>query len=279
MLSHILNYKESRPHCRIVCSADFFRERQAGLDTHVLVTRSLATLEPLKRRLAEQPVRLSGIALIETTGCSFSFPENRCYDWLLFTSINGALHFMPQLESWRHSGVAFPRIMAVGPATAVFLQGRGYVVSAMPTTYSGTEAVQELLRLGLDSQQTVLWPCGNLANPEVKVLLDEANVPCTELVVYETATRQAARQELSDIFQAEPPTILAFTSPSSVEAFAQLRVGETHRSEVIIAIGPTTAEAAQARFGQVDVVADPHTLDGLGLAIERYLAEREERWV
>lgn len=92
-----------------------------------------------------------------------------------------------------------------------------------------------------------------------------------EVVAYQTVVpRELKRDRLKSVLESGVD-VLIFTSPSTVRNFANalghVNVTQELSSVRIACIGPVTAEAARQLGMDVDVVANPHTIDALVEAI------------
>lgn len=230
---------------------------------HVLITRPRPAAGcPLAEALRQAGARVSEIPMVSVAPVPFSLPALDAYQWLFFTSRNAVQAFMSQA-----AGQALPDIAAVGPATARLIEAAGHAVRFVPPEFHARAAAEAFLQAYGHQPGRVLWPCGNLANPELKDLLTARGVPVTPLVVYETRPRTRLDPEERALL-AGPLDMLVFTSPSAVQALSGLH-SFTARPRVAC-LGPQTARAAREAYGQVTVEATPHTLAALAEAIRHF---------
>lgn len=186
------------------------------------------------------------------------------YDWLVFTSANGAEFFFARLAEKRGNGLSLiaPLITcAIGPATAKAIQSTGARVDVISADSKAEGALKTIIEQaggqGKIQGLRVLIPRARVAR---EVLPDEltrlgAHVDAVE--AYQTIKPEVDRDELIAMFAAGRIDAITFTSSSTVTNFAAI-VGMTDLSnllsDVIVAcIGPITAQTA-AEFGLATIV-------------------------
>jgi len=156
------------------------------------------------------------------------FPDPASYDGVLFTSVS-AVARAPE-------GVAWPRVGAVGKATAAALLERGIGVDAV-----GAAGGAELAAAwGTAMGQRLLLPQARHAHPDLELALRGMGADVTCVAVYETAP--APRVDRSALESAD---VIAFFAPSAVKVYRRLSVDTRARSW---GIGATT-RAAMERAG------------------------------
>ncbi len=191
--------------------------------------------------------------LIETAPLPFEPPPADAYDWIFITSRNGAAAGLPLLD--RSKPVA-----AVGPASAEAVEAAGFRVTFLSQTHHAAAAAQAFLEHFGEQPLRLLWPCGNLADPEPARILQDAGMTVLSPVVYETRPVDTVPAEIEAVLR-EGVDILALTSPSSVASFHHR--GYPVAGATVVCIGPATAAAARTLLGRCDREAPVHTLAGL----------------
>ena len=180
---------------------------------HEVVHCPLIAVEPL----GDEPIDVSG------------------YDWVVVTSVNGALELL------RRARGEMPRLAAIGPATAEALGGADLVASV--STQEGLLA--ELPR-----------PAGRVlfaAAEGARTLLPEA-LDADVVVLYRTVERRPRELPAADLY------VLA--SGSAARALATLGAALP-----VVSIGPETSRAARAAGLDVVAEAAEHSLDGIVAAV------------
>ena len=180
---------------------------------HEVVHCPLIAVEPL----GDEPIDVSG------------------YDWVVVTSVNGALELL------RRARGEMPRLAAIGPATAEALGGADLVASV---------STQEGLLAKLPR------PAGRVlfaAAEGARTLLPEA-LDADVVVLYRTVERRPRELPAADLY------VLA--SGSAARALA------THGAALpVVSIGPETSRAARAAGLDVVAEAAEHSLDGIVAAV------------
>gem|GEM_PF-1401488 len=249
---------------------------------HIVITRpesvsdgSEPALHPLRAKLEAWGAMVSYIPMVSIEAAPFELPRpNRNgFDWLFFTSKNAVRIFFESSE-WRSGAFGIPLIAAVGPATAQAIEQYGQSVAFVATRYDAEHAAVEFAEQFFQPGLSLLWPCGNLANQNLRTLLSERHVQVTPLVVYRTTLRTALSAAEEAILR-QPVDMLVFTSPSAVSALKQLN--ETAvlnlQSAIIACLGPKTTQAAVKLWGHAEIQAEPYTFDALAQAILDFYLE------
>ena len=195
-----------------------------------------------------------------------------CYDWVVFTSVNGVQVVFDRLvhpvSMGKGAGEGAVRVAAIGPMTARALESRAVQPDFVPEDYVA-EAI--LPGLGDLRGRWVLLPRAEIARPALPEAIVAAGGVPHEVAVYRTVLAEPDPEEL-DALKAGVD-VIAFTSPSTVENFVAIarRVGldplDLPGAPRIACIGPITGQAAEAAgYGDL-IVAEDYTTDGLVKAI------------
>ena len=200
----------------------------------VVVTRPSAQAGPLVRALRDAGFEPVLCSLIEIEPIDDGPIDVAGYDWVIVTSANGAA------ELARRTVGPFPRIAAVGEATAAALAEHGLKASFVPSVASQEGLIAELPR-----------PVGRalfIGAADARRLL-EAELPADFRAVYRTVE-----------LPAEPPEgdLVLLASPSAARAWSKLAADLP-----AITIGPQTTAAARA--AGVHVVSEAASQDVAGL--------------
>jgi uroporphyrinogen-III synthase len=211
-----------------------------GSTPRVLVTRPRGQERELIDRLRERGYDAVHVPLIAIEPTGDDPIDVGGYDWVVVTSPNGAR------ELRRRAVGRFPRLAAIGPATAAALGGADLVASS---------STQEGLLAALPRPAgRVLFAGAEDARPLLADAL-EADV----LVLYRTRLLRPAEPLRADL--------VVLASASAAAALGALRTGLP-----VVSIGPETTRAARA--SGIDVVAEAtsHDLPGLVAAVDAGLA-------
>jgi len=176
----------------------------------IVLTRPRGRDERWLRELVDAGHGVQVVPLTEIRDCD-PFPDPSGYDGVLFTSVS-AVERAPGGASW-------PRVGAVGPATAGALAELG-VEPAVVGTGGGAELAQAwAAKLGNAMGHRLLLPQARRAHADLEVALRGMGAEVDCVAVYETLP--APRVDRAALERAE---LIAFFAPSAVRAFARLDV-------------------------------------------------------
>lgn len=200
-----------------------------------------------------------------------------CYDWIVFTSVNGVEAFFSRMESatetQRHGeyvslslrdSVANTKVAAIGPKTAHSLIVRGVKPDFVPDEYVA-EAI--LPGLGDLRGRWVLLPRAEIARKALPDAIVMAGGVAHEIAVYRTVPAEPDPEGLAALKSGVDA--LTFTSPSTVENFVELvrRAGldplHLPGDPQIACIGPITQKAAEEAGFVAVLVAEEYTSEGI----------------
>ena len=189
-----------------------------------------------------------------------------CYDWVVFTSVNGVDAFFERLASpspFQGEGLGV-RVAAIGPKTAQSLAARGVTPDFVPEEYVA-EAI--LPGLGDLCGRWVLLPRAEIARKALPEAIMEAGGVAHEIAVYQTVPAEIDRDGLAALKSGVEA--VTFTSPSTVSNFVEIvhRAGlnplSLPRNPKIACIGPITQNAAEEAGFTGLIVAEEYTTEGL----------------
>jgi uroporphyrinogen-III synthase len=256
----------------------------------VIVTRAAAQSGELCEELNARGAKVRLVPLI-----SFAPPENydaldaalngiESFDWVLFTSVNAVQAVERrgnELNRELNKVAKLPRAAAVGPVTADAAEAAGFSVEYVAADHSGAGLAREL---GEELRgQKVLLPRSDRANAELPAALRRCRAIVTEVMAYRnlppgTAEREQLQESLKDGVDG-----ILFYSPSAVQNFVELlgreRVGAMQGRALMVAIGPTTANALSAAGIQRIARAADTTTKAVVEVLEGHLARTKKRSV
>jgi len=243
----------------------------------VLITRPRNQADSFASALTEagfEPVFFPVIdirAFEENVALDRAIEKISCYDWIVFTSVNGVEAFFehphPQPLSQGKRGAeggVKAKIAAIGPKTAQALEARGVVPDFVPDEYVA-EAI--LPGLGDLRGRWVLLPRAEIARKALPEAILAAGGVAHEIAVYLTLPAEIDQDGLAALKSGVDA--VTFTSPSTVENFVEI-VRTTGLDPLrlpgnpkIACIGPITRKAAE-EAGFLDViVAEEYTSEGI----------------
>lgn len=188
-----------------------------------------------------------------------------CFDWIVFTSVNGVTSFWDHLlESGVQKIPSQVRVAAIGPKTAEALTARGVEVQFVPEEFIA-EAI--LPGLGDLRGRWVLLPRAEIARKALPEAITRAGGIVQEVAVYQTLP---VLPEPTGLLSLQAGVdVITFTSPSTVINFIEIvqRSGLDPRrlpgDPLIACIGPITDQAAREAGFEKRLVAQEYTTAGL----------------
>ncbi len=210
------------------------------------------------------------------------------YDWIIFTSRRAVEPFARLLEAayitperLRRRGV---RICGVGPSTGGALLEVGISPDLLPERFLAESLVDALL--GADEGNGVegtriLFPRAKEGRDVIPEALSAAGARVEVVTAYRTRANPEGAERLAALLDRGQLDAMTFTASSAVASFASGWRGR-HGGELpvwpsrvgVVAIGPITADTLRNESIPVDVVAHPHTLEGVVEALALWASRR-----
>ena len=241
----------------------------------VVVTRAAdqaGTLSDALRRMGAQVVELPVVAFAppeDWSAVDRALADLDRYDWLVFTSANGVRSFA---ERAQHNSVGLDNVRAnvcaVGPATAAAAENCGLVVALMPRDFAGDALAAVLSEQGLSGKR-ILWVRAAVARETVPDVLRKAGAEVDAVVAYRTIAPPGLGEQARQVFGADKPDWVTFTSGSTVKNLLAVVGIDALTGVRCASIGPVTTEAAQRQGLTIAAEAEPSTAEGLADAIAR----------
>jgi len=248
-LREMLNWFETRP---------LFGKR-------ILVTRSREQASELASRLAAQgaqPVEYPVIRIEPLPPAENLVERLLKADWLVFTSANGLLSLLGQLEAQGKDirALGSAKIAAIGSATAEGLREHGLRVDFTPSRFVAETMAAEFP----DPQgQRIVIARAEEARDVLPETLSAKGADVDIIPIYRTVAEEGEPVDLAQI------DAITFTSASTVRYFRQRFPGEI-AGPVIACIGPVTAQTAREEGLTVDIEAKVFNIPALVEALVEY---------
>ena len=199
------------------------------------------------------------------------------FDWIVFTSANGANAFVERLLGGPRDvrALANARLCAVGPGTAAPLTRLGLKVDLVPEDHRAEGVAAAITALGPLTGQKVLFPKSDIARDVVPEALTAAGAEVTEVIAYRTIT---AESDLHlDIYRQlldRRIDVVTFSSASAIRSFVTVygheQAADLLRHTVVATIGPVTADAAARYQIQPAIMPATSTIQAFVDAIVTY---------
>ncbi|MFI5065473.1 MAG: uroporphyrinogen-III synthase [Streptosporangiales bacterium] len=197
------------------------------------------------------------------------FAEIGQYEWIVFTSANGARFFFEEFhrafDDLRSIGLV--QFAVVGEATAEVVRAQHLRVEVQPKKASAEELARRLMeRESLDSAK-VLVVTGNLNRDTLVDMLSDARAIVDRLPLYKTEETDLASDPIAGDFRQHGADAVLFASPSAVQSFfdqaAAFKLNTQARRPLAGSIGGSTTAAMQQLGLPVDFEAATPSLDAL----------------
>jgi uroporphyrinogen-III synthase len=243
----------------------------------VVLTASAGAFPGLAAALAEMSIQLVTRPLlsfeppVDWAPLDNALAQRRRFQAVALTSPRAAQALAERIDV---SGLTWdddaPAVWVVGSATEEALRGRAPVLkpdtSPEPGETAAASLARAMLKAGVASR--VLFPCGDRRRDELPALLQSHGIRVDEVVCYRSvlASREQARAAVTG------GTIVIVASPSVAALLAEVCPGPTHPR--LVAVGSTTAEAAQAAGWLPAAVAAEPSTPALAAAVTGLLAAR-----
>jgi uroporphyrinogen III methyltransferase/synthase len=276
--------KLSAPAIIIVGEVVGLRDRLQWFDNRplfgkrVLVTRARQQASALSKLLAgkgAEPVELPAIAITpardEALTQAVAGLDN--FDWVLFTSVNGAASVFDELARQQKDARAFggAHVGAIGPATAAALAERGIVADLVPEIFTTEGVIAALQDLDIAGKKFLL-PRADIADERLAGAIRQHGGAVTEVSAYRTTPETGQVAEAGRLLREGQIDAVTFTSSSTVTNLVKALDGKVDALDgvVVASIGPKTTETALAAGLDVTVTAAQATIPGLVKALEEY---------
>ena len=225
----------------------------------IVVTRAREQAGELTEMLEERGAQVIAAPTIrivapeDTAALDRAARDASTFDWIVFTSGNGVVHFMQTLlASGDVRDLKGVRICTVGPSTAAKLERYGIRVDLTPAEYRAESVVDALRGFGDLHHKRILLPRADIGREVLGEDLRAAGAEVHEVAAYRTIAGHADNQGDPDIYRLlldGQIDAVTFTSASTVRNFAEMlgreQAADLLRTIAVACIGPVTAEAAQ----------------------------------
>jgi uroporphyrinogen-III synthase len=191
------------------------------------------------------------------------------FDWVVFTSANGARYLARALEEAGVDPRAASAVACVGPATEAAARAAGFEVTLTADRFVAEGLVDALAAAGPLVGGRILLPRSSAGRDALPVALRRLGAQVSDVPAYRPEVDREALAELRRDIEAGGIDVVAFTSSSAVSAYAEV-IGAA--GPPAACIGPVTADTARERGLEVAIVAREHTTAGLIAALEAWRA-------
>lgn len=191
------------------------------------------------------------------------------FDWLVFTSANGAAYFMRRLMELGRDirDLAGIRICAIGPKTRAALERFGLRVEMVPEDFRAEGLV---VAFGDVRGKRILLPRAKEARDLFPDAVRAAGGEITVATVYRTVAPERHSKRLARLLREGRINVATFTSASTFKNLVSMigpEAVELLRGVTIAAIGPVTRKSIEKQGLTVTVMPERATIDDMANAI------------
>jgi uroporphyrinogen III methyltransferase / synthase len=236
----------------------------------LLITRQRAQSKEmtlLAEKLGATVIHCPTIEIVEPdswTALDAAIEQLVTYDWLIFTSANGADFFFRRLAEKRSefvSSMSKPVICAIGPATARAIEKANVDVDVVAADSKAEGALASIIEHagGEDKIRGLrfLIPRARFARETLPVELSKLGAQVDAAETYQTIKPDLDGAAIARLFNDGKVDAMTFTSPSTVSNFAALvgldDLSTLLQNTLVACIGPVTAETA-LKYGLENIV-------------------------
>lgn len=198
----------------------------------------------------------------------------REYDWIVFTSANGAQFFFRRLSEVRSEGVgalATLTVCAIGPATGRAVERAGAATQVVASDSKAEGALTAIIdHVGGDLNVRglrFLIPRARVARDVLPAGLRQLGAHVDAVETYQTVKPDIQPEDIIRIFDENSIDAITFTSSSTVSNFAELAgvtdLSDLLASTLVACIGPVTAATAVSHG--LRRIIQPETYDSVEL--------------
>jgi uroporphyrinogen III methyltransferase/synthase len=261
-------------------------ERRPLLGHQIGITRPVEQAGPEIERcldLGAQPVLMPLIEIeppADWSSLDATIEKLNDFDWLIFTSVNGARAFFNRL--WEvgldSRAVSRLKLAAIGPTTAEALEEYRLRADVVPESYRSEDLAAALAPLVQGSR--ILWPRASRGRDVLLDSLTSAGATIETVVAYRHIDAECIPAPASQLLTAGQLDWILLSSPAIARRLAALMPGSAKsllgKRTRLAAISPITAEAAKEAGLPISVVAETYTWAGMWEAVERDEAQRRD---
>ena len=244
----------------------------------IVLTRQSGKNEQLAKLLTERgarPVEVPTIDVVDPPSWTQVDASIRRlfageFEWVVFSSSNAVSRYCARLGCSPEEVFEKSKVAAVGSSTERSLRERGVNVDLVPASYTGADLGRAL---GQGTGSVLLPRAEDVPEEMTSILTDQGWTP-EHVTVYRTVTSDGSSPGAGSVRDRDFD-IVTFTSASTVRGFAELfgapeDLGLHPGGDRLVAcIGPVTAAACSELGFRVDGTADPHTIEGLAVLLDR----------
>jgi uroporphyrinogen III methyltransferase/synthase len=250
----------------------------------ILITRArdqAAVFASSLKDLGAEVIELPTIEIVSPAswkGVDRAIDRIASYDWLIFTSANGANFFWQRwMEKNKDRLPPSLKVCAIGPATAYQLAEKGITVHYTPKEFVA-EAILKGLEKSMLKGKRILLARAKEARDVLPEGLRKMGAQVDVVETYRTVKPKGGSKKLKELLTKGKVDAITFTSSSTVNHFVELLkkedLPELLKNCAIACIGPITARTANNWKMRVQIQPKEYTIPALTQAIVQYFMRK-----
>lgn len=249
-----------------------FYEKKPLFGRNIVITRGTTQQGDIINKLIELGANAISIPTIEIKEIKSNIRLDKAiididkYNYIIFTSINGANIFFKRLFELGYDArkIADIKVGAVGSSTAKAIGEYGINVDFIPKEYRGEGLVNEL-KSKLSKEDKVLIPRAKNGRPYI---VEELSKICMveEIKTYETVKSTEDNEYIIENLKELDSYYILFSSPTTFINFKKIAGKDSEdilNKGKIISIGPVTSKTIKGQGYSIYKQAKKYTFDGI----------------
>jgi len=241
----------------------------------IMITRPEEQMSDIKKLLNDAGAEVIKFPLIKIMPpYRYKFVDDavrnlKNYDWIIFTSVNGAKYFFRRFFKYFNDVREFGKIKicAIGSTTEKMIRDYNLDVEFIPEKYTSESLVKEFSRMKRLKNKRFLLPRANIAGEYLAEELKKLGAVVDEITVYRTVELREYNPEYIEMLKNDKIALVTFTSTSTVKSFVNM-AKKNNMLDIIpglktVSIGPETTKAAKKYGINIKAEADVHNIRGL----------------
>ena len=246
----------------------------------IAITRSTAQSGKMKQSLTDLGAEVLELPLIEVIPSqdrklvAEAFSGIATYEWIIFTSSNGAREFMRLFfmayKDIRSFGPM--RIACVGEATASIFRSYSLEVELVPAVSTAENLAQELVATDSLDSANVLVITGNRNRDVLVTMLETVGHAIVDVLsLYETDFADITKAKDLDSFKEFGADAIIFSSSSTalsyIEQEEDMTLSKGAQKPILCSFGPETSKTLLENDLSPDLQADEPSMDAMITAV------------
>ncbi len=267
---------------------DWFKPELPLKGKRILVTRPVHQASVLADLLKRQGASVTAIPLItvvasrDVAGIRSTLHDLDQYDWIVLTSVNGAVFFLKALGRHKISldRLKGKKFAAIGKKTAEHLEAAGIKVDLTPREFVQEGLADAMIQAIATGSRRVLLPHAAGSRTVLEQRLRAAGLKVDTLDLYSTRPVTENHRRVKKLFEDRKVDAVMLTSSSCAESFIDVfdrsRLKQAVGDVVMASIGPITSATIRKAGLAVAVESQESTIEGVTHALVGYYRQSKK---